>query len=483
MAAKKKVETSIKKMLVSIIIGFVAVAFVGSFAFNYAAKKGKSSSLAVVNREPISMSSDSLFVKLYRQYYEEERNRATEAITEDQNLQLMRRAFDTVIQRTLILQQAEKGGIAVSRDTVLASIVKKGYYASRDRRFDENRYNDTPESDRQQIFNSEKEQLVISMFLEELFNSAKISEAETKAFFQFMDYGKRIEYVLVRYDDVVQEKLSGFYEENPKLFERAHAAHILIKDDEEKAKAILQKVRENPAQFEDLAKQESEDPSAEKGGDLGWFYRDDMVPEFSDAAFRLKSGEISDVVKTMFGFHIIKALDPMARQTFDESLFRIKKEYVSAHREEVEKKASLKSKGILEKAASDPSSFAQAVESQDLTLTKTDYITLSSPYVFNEDQSFLIYELMNNDTLVELVFSSGIGDIGGPLKIDDGEILFRVIDDKSFDQEMYEERKDSITQYYRNIKGNNLFNDWYRHALLNSRIIDNFNDFFKKESS
>ena len=483
MAVKKKKETSIKKMLASLIVGFVAVAFVGSFAFNYASKRGKSSSLAVVNREPISMSSDSLFANLYRQYYEEERTKSGEGVSEEQNIQIMRRAFDTVIQRTLILQQAKKGGVDVSRDTVLASIVKKGYYASRDRRFDEKRYNDTPESDRQRIFNSEKEQLIISMFLEELFNTAKISDAETKSFFQFMDYGKKIEYVLVRYDDVPEEELSRFYEENPKLFERAHSAHILIKEDEQKAKAILSRVREDPSQFEQIAAQESEDPTSEKGGDLGWFYRDDMVPEFSEAAFGLGTGEISDIVKTMFGYHIIKALDPVTLQTLDEGIFRIKKEYVKAHKEEVEKEVSLKSRDILQETASDPSSFALIVESQGLDHAKTDYITLSSPYVLDEDQSFLLYELMNNDTIVELVFSTKIGDIGGPVKTDDGEIIFRVLEDKSFDQQLYGERKDSIAQYYRNIKGNNLFNDWYRNAILHSRIVDNFNDFFMKESS
>lgn len=480
---KKKKENPIKKMLATIIIGFVAVAFVGSFAFQYASRRGRSTALAVVNGEPISMSSDSYFANMYRQYYEEERNRAEEGISEEQNLQIMRRAFDTVIQRTLILQQAQKERIDVSRDTVLESIVKKGYYASRTSRFDEQRYNSTPESDRQRIFNSEKEQLIIGMFLEELFLLAKVSEIEIKSFFQFMDYGKKIEYVLVRHDDVADEKLVAFYEENPKLFERAHAAHILIKDDEEKANVILSRLRVDPALFDEIAKEESEDPTAEKGGDLGWFYRDEMVPEFSDAAFRLKSGEVSGVVKTLFGYHIIKALDPVTLQTYDDAIFRIKKEYVTAHKEETERNVSLKSKDILQSAVSDPSSFAQAVKDHDLELSTTHYITLSSPYVFNEDQSFLLYELMNNDTLVDLVFSTKIGNIGGPVRMDDGELIFRVIEDKGFDQDLYSEQKQAVSQYYQNIKGNNLFNDWYRHALLHSKIVDNFSDFFKKESS
>ena len=165
---KKKKQVPFKKMIATLIIAAVAVAFIGSFAFRYTGRRGGTTHLAVINGEPISMSSDSLFVNYYRQYYEEERQKDSETgITEEKNIELMRRALDTVIQRTLILQFAEQEGIDVSRDMVLSSIVRKGYYATRDKKFDEDRYNNTPESDRQIIFNSEKEQLIINLFIEE----------------------------------------------------------------------------------------------------------------------------------------------------------------------------------------------------------------------------------------------------------------------------------------------------------------------------
>ena len=72
MAVNRKKGTPVKKMLATIIVAFVAVAFVGSFAFNYASKRGGSGALAVVNGESIPVSGDSLFANLYRQYYEEE---------------------------------------------------------------------------------------------------------------------------------------------------------------------------------------------------------------------------------------------------------------------------------------------------------------------------------------------------------------------------------------------------------------------------
>jgi len=90
------------------------------------------------------------------------------------------------------------------------------------------------------------------------------------------------------------------------LFIRVHAKHILIKD-EAKAKEVLEKVQKNEKSFEDLAKEYSEDTgSRDSGGDLNWFGRGMMVKEFEDAVFKMQQGQVSDLVKTEFGYHIIK---------------------------------------------------------------------------------------------------------------------------------------------------------------------------------
>ena len=117
-------------------------------------------------------------------------------------------------------------------------------------------------------------------------------------------------------DDVRQH-----YEQNSKQFakgEERQASHILITADasaspDMKAKAraqaesLLQQVRKKPASFADLAKKNSQDPgSAVKGGDLGYFPRGAMVGPFENAVFGMKVGEVSDVVESQFGFHIIK---------------------------------------------------------------------------------------------------------------------------------------------------------------------------------
>jgi foldase protein PrsA len=475
-------KTAMKKLLVIIIIGFVAVAFIGSFAYRYATRQGSTPSIAVVNGEPISVGPDSLLANFYRQFYEQERQSSEEeGLTEQKDRELMRRALDTVIQRTIILQYAEREGITVNRETVLSAIIKKGYYAGNGRIFDEQRYNSTPESVRQDIFKSEKQQIIINMFVQEHFGNVTVSDLELKSFFQFTDYGKKIDYVFLRYDKIPEETLRAFYEENPRLFEKAHVAHILIKDDEEKAQEILEKVKEDPERFEQIAMESSEDTTKDKGGDLGWFYRKDMVAEFSEAAFNLKKDEISPLVRTTFGTHLIKALDDVKVESYDSALSRIKGEYVNEHREEVEKRVATLSKEILTKASADSDEFDAILKKKGLRPTTTDYISVMGQYILDENRNTPLFELMNNEELIELVFSTEIGQVGGPIKTPDGEILFKVIDEKPFDQSEYEKSKEYLTNTYNTLKENYLFNDWYNHEMKNSKIVDNFNQFFPRQ--
>ncbi|XWN52859.1 peptidylprolyl isomerase [Anoxybacillus flavithermus] len=113
---------------------------------------------------------------------------------------------------------------------------------------------------------------------------------------------------------VTDEELKKYYNEyKPKV----KASHILV-DDEKTAKDIKAKL-EKGEDFAKLAKEYSKDTgSAQNGGDLGWFGPGKMVEEFEKAAYALKVGEISDPVKTQFGYHIIKVTDKEEKKSFDE---------------------------------------------------------------------------------------------------------------------------------------------------------------------
>jgi peptidyl-prolyl cis-trans isomerase C len=91
-----------------------------------------------------------------------------------------------------------------------------------------------------------------------------------------------------------------------------HARHILVETEDE-AKAIAAELKKG-TDFAELAKQKSKDPgAAAEGGDLGYFTKDQMVPEFAEMAFKLDKGQLSDPVKTQFGWHVIKIEDKRDR--------------------------------------------------------------------------------------------------------------------------------------------------------------------------
>jgi peptidyl-prolyl cis-trans isomerase C len=141
------------------------------------------------------------------------------------------------------------------------------------------------------------------------------------------DFEKRVNYLKRRalrelyFDKVIKGSVSDtdarkIYDDQVKLIkpeEEVSARHILV-DSEDRAKELKEKLK-GGADFAQLAKENSKDPgSKENGGDLGYFGHGQMVPEFEEAAFKLGKGEVSDPIKTQFGWHLLKVEDKRTRQ-------------------------------------------------------------------------------------------------------------------------------------------------------------------------
>lgn len=113
------------------------------------------------------------------------------------------------------------------------------------------------------------------------------------------------------------------------------ASHILVKD-EETAKKVQDELAQGKP-FEEVAKQYSEDPgSAEKGGDLGYFGPGKMAPEFEEAAYSLKKDEVSEPVKTKYGYHIIKVTDIKELKPYEEVKGDLEKQAIAAKYQDAE---------------------------------------------------------------------------------------------------------------------------------------------------
>jgi peptidyl-prolyl cis-trans isomerase C len=141
--------------------------------------------------------------------------------------------------------------------------------------------------------------------------------------------------------NISDKDAKDYYDKNAKQFmrpEEVKAQHILLKveqgaTEEQKTEARkkltgLKKQIDAGADFGELAKANSQCPSAPNGGDLGYFSKGRMVPEFENAAFALKPNEVSGIVETQFGYHLIKAVEHKAsqQQSFDEAKMRITNE-------------------------------------------------------------------------------------------------------------------------------------------------------------
>ncbi|WP_345243073.1 peptidylprolyl isomerase [Pontibacillus salipaludis] len=110
--------------------------------------------------------------------------------------------------------------------------------------------------------------------------------------------------------NVSDEEVQNYYD---RMKTEIRASHILVSS-EDKAKEVKQKIEEGNKDFEALAKEYSEGPSASNGGDLDFFGPGKMTPAFEDAAYDLEKGEVSEPVKTEFGFHIIKVTDKREKE-------------------------------------------------------------------------------------------------------------------------------------------------------------------------
>jgi peptidyl-prolyl cis-trans isomerase C len=241
-----------------------------------------------------------------RAAFERERSRIQQRLvsrgkplSDSQLLQIKKEALENLISRELLYQESQKRGVTID-ETVINEQLRK----------------------LKERFPSEDE-------FKSALTKANLSEAAIKSEFRrAIAIQQFVDKEFVRKITITEEESKTYYDSHPDLFkqpEQVRASHILIKvgpgaDTSQKAEARkkLEKIQgrvNNGEDFSALARERSEGPSSARGGDLGYFGRGKMVKPFEEAALALRPGEVSDIVETEFGYHLIKVFDKKPQTT------------------------------------------------------------------------------------------------------------------------------------------------------------------------
>ena len=241
--------------------------------------------VAKVNGAPIAKGD---LIKVADQYH-------AQAPAMPETAEFYRKVLDQLIANELLLQEAKAAGVTATEDEVNKQLGElKGRFPSPEKYQEELKKNGLTEAE---LVKQTRETMMVQKFVEtKVINDVKVSDQDVKA----------------------------FYDKNPDKLtrpERVHLRHILVAvaktataEDKKKARAkvdeLLAKLKAG-GDFAKIAEESSDDPGSKpRGGDLSWVSRGQMVPPFESAAFALKQpNEISPVVESQYGFHIIQLLE------------------------------------------------------------------------------------------------------------------------------------------------------------------------------
>jgi len=259
---------------------------------------------------------------------------------------------------------------------------------------------------------------------------------------------------------VTDDELKAIYQQNIQQYEvpnRVHAQHILLltggKTDAEvaeirkKAEDILAQAKKKGANFDELAKKYSEDPGSKaKGGDLGWVVQGQMVPEFEKATFSLNKGEISDLIKTQYGFHIIKVIDKESAHTkpFDEVKDSIRAPYLLTQADN--QAAAISDQIAADIRQSNKTTLDQLAQKYHLSLADTHAVAAGEP----------VLELGNGQDVKDEIFHLRQGDLSLPLRTDRGYVVLSLKLILPAHQGTLEEVRDKVVSELKQQKANEL---------------------------
>ncbi len=405
----------------------------------------KTESLGVIAGEKISFENYRTILE--NAFANHARQNPDSTIDDEQAKKLNNETWDQIVQEILLSKEIKARRIKVTQEDILTKIkepaedIKTMADFQTDDEFDINLYF-TALEENPDFFNYIERRIKGSLPYEKLYNNVKaeivLTEEDAKQ--QYIDANNKADADIIYFEankmkvNATDSLMKIYYETNKEDFKKGPArklkyVKLVLEASEEdkqtsKAKAdSIFKVVSSGMDFAEAAKELSEGPSADKGGDLGYFTKERMVAEFSDAAFSMKNGEISQPVLTRFGWHVIKVYD---RKTNKES----GAEEVKASHILIKSEPSESTIANLEIVASDL--FQVAKKNGLEKASETFSYEISETEEFYEDSKY-IKGIGSEDALLKFAFSKKVGKISEPLKDRSGnyfvtEISFKIGD-------------------------------------------------------
>ena len=485
-----------KSWLIKFMIAVIVIVFV--FYFGYSFREQEGGKIAYVNDELITVDE---YQKAYRIRLDALK-RQYKSMWSDNLLKMFdleNTVLEELIEKRLISQEADRIGLGITKDELQEEILSFPAFQYNGR-FDQVRYRmllsnnqmtpeDFEDSLRQDMLRSKimqfllaflpvseqevrddytvaNEQVKISYVQfspNDFKNSVQIDDAAMGTYFEENKETYRIpEKIKITYitidpaayrEDVQvdEQQIAYYYEDNMSMFRQekeVKARHILFKlapdapEEEvekvrEKALSILEKARKNE-DFAALAKQYSEGPTAPKGGDLGYFTRGQMAPAFEEAAFSLEKGAISDLVRTEFGFHIIKVEDIKEERTkpLSEVTEQIKKILVNNESLDIAQEKALT---LIDQMPYDVA-LTQYAEQNNVPVKTTDFFPQDRP----------IPGIGGDSKLRESLFTLDKESVSDMIEVNNKFYIFQVVDKKESYLPELEEVKDRVKTDYMN---------------------------------
>ena len=330
------------------ILWIVIAAFIGTIIFawgmEFSSKNKKAGVIATVDGQDIQAI-------VFQQYYDQALRQAEKEkgeVDEQASYQLREDVWNNMVNQVLLNQEIEKRHIQVT-DAELYEYLRRyppkelqenPAFKTQDGKFDYQKYLQALSDPRVpwgQVEDYIRPNLELAKLQQTIITMVRVTDDETKRYYLNQNEKIKVDYLLVPSFQfqtgniqVNDEEISRYYQEHKKDFEADQGAdlnYVLFEKkpsqaDEEETKNRLLEIRDDILAGEDfgeMAQDYSEDKAtAEKGGDLGWFKKGMMVPAFEEAAFSLKPGEISEPIKTQFGWHLIKVTDRKTEGDIEE---------------------------------------------------------------------------------------------------------------------------------------------------------------------